>query len=76
MLVEHLHRDTVAKVMRLELGTADEPARDLHQAPDVLARHRRVHQTVATPSPPRSKERRVGPNAIDVLGEHALGVSR
>ena len=74
MLLVDLHRDTVAKVVRLELGTADAFTVNLTQSPDVLAGHRARHQTAMPLTPRGPEQRRVGRERAVLLGDVLLEV--
>jgi hypothetical protein len=60
----------VAQVVGLELGHADEAAVRLAEPPDVLAADLAEAPQAAPARPPRSEERDVGRQVLDLMGEH------
>src|SRR5713101_2171025 len=53
MLLQHFERHAVPQIVRLEHRVADQPAVDLAEPPDVLARHRSPGLATTPPTPCR-----------------------
>src|SRR5262245_29299300 len=75
MLFENLHRDAVPQIVWLQFWAADLGAVHLVESPNVLAGHGCPWFADRAPPPRRPEERRLRPELVKLLGEHAFHVS-